>query len=258
MIVISVAIQKGGSGKTTTALNLAAFFRDQGKKVLLVDLDPQANLTQSLGLLNEPEPNIYHFLKRLAHGEEVSLSEGVHHVGKMDLLPASLELASAEMELVSIYGREKLLQQLLKTAENAYDFVFIDCPPAFGMLTVNALTASDFVIIPLQAEFLPLKGVQSFMRSFETIRKQLNPELKVLGYVLTKFDRRKNMNLQVEEQLSKAYGSQLFATHIRSNIALAQAQEKGMDIFSYDHQANGAHDYGKLAGEVMERLGNFL
>jgi chromosome partitioning protein len=184
----------------------------------------------------------------------VALKQTVYTVQGIDLVPASLELAGAEMELVSIYGRERLLQQLLEPIKNSYDFIFIDCPPAIGMLTVNALTASRFVLVPLQAEFLPLKGLESFMRSLKTIEKQLNPQLEVLGYVFTKYDRRKKMNREVEEKLTRAYGSKVFATRIRSNIALAQAQEKGVNIFDFAKNSNGAQDYQQLAEEFLKKI----
>lgn len=253
MITIAVAIQKGGSAKTTTAINLGAILRDMGKSVLLIDLDPQANLTQSMGLLDEPEPNIYHLLHREAKGEDVLLNQAIYECQGIDLIPASLELAGAEMELVSIYGREKLLQSLLKSATKNYDYILIDCPPALGMLTVNALTASDYVLMPLQAEFLPLKGVHSFMRSLEKVQKQLNPDIKVLGLLLTKYDQRKNLNRQVLEVLKRNYGSKVFDTCIRSNIALAQAQEKGIDIFKFASNSNGAMDYRSFAAEFLDR-----
>lgn len=254
MTTIAIAIQKGGSGKTTTAVNLGAVLNHLGKKVLLVDLDPQANLTQALGLSDELEPNMYHLLKKMAHGEEVALTDAIRMANDLDVVPSSLELAGAEMELISIFGRERLLQQLLKPVVNKYDFIIIDCPPALGMLTVNALTASDHVLLPLQAEFLPFKGVYSFLRSFEKIKKQLNPRIEVLGFILTKYDQRKNMNRQVSEKLKQAFGHQLFHTRIRSNIALAQAQEKGTDIFKYAQRSHGAQDYSQLGLEFLERI----
>jgi chromosome partitioning protein len=161
----------------------------------------------------------------------------------LDLIPASLELANAELEMVSMYSREKIVKQLLRPIERQYDFIFIDCPPAIGMLTVNALMASDYVIMPLQAEFLPLRGVKSFWRTLEKLKKQLNPNLKLLGFVLTKFEPHKKMTRTILEQLEVDYADLVFNTRIRTNIALAQAQEAGTDIFHYDKNANGAKDY---------------
>ena len=255
MSVISIAIQKGGSGKTTTVINLAAALQQQGKKVLLVDADPQANLTQSLGITEEPEENLYSELKKVIAGENSTLEAIVMPTASgLLVVPASIELASAELELVSMYGREKALSWMLEPLMKQYDYVFIDCPPAIGMLTVNALVASDYVLLPLQAEFLPLKGLQSFMRSFDRIKKQLNPSLQIMGYLLTKYDARKNMTHRVLDQLEGMVGPQVFATRIRSNIALAQAQEQGVDVFTYDSRCHGAQDYQALAEEVRKRV----
>ena len=163
--------------------------------------------------------------------------------------------AKAELELASVYGREQILAQLL-TSLPEYDYVFIDCPPSMSMLTINALVASDFVLIPLQAEFLPLKGARSFLKHFELIRK-LNKKVSLLGFILTKYDYRKKMNQQVKEELQKEFGKKkVFKTHIRINIALANAQQEGMDIFSYDKSANGALDYSALTEEFLIRMNN--
>ncbi len=254
MKIVSIAIQKGGSGKTTTAINLAAALQQMGHTVLLVDLDPQANLTQSMGFLDERETSIYALLKQVAFGQSVDLDPVIVAANGLDLVPSALDLADAELELVSIYGREKLLRQLLKPVRERYDFIFIDCPPSVGMLTVNALAASDYVLLPLQAEFLPLKGVSSFMRLFSMIKKQVNKKLTVLGILLTKYDRRKVMNRHVLDQLTKDFGPLVFETKIRTNIALASAQQKGVDIFSYDRSANGAYDYLRLAQEFLSKI----
>lgn len=255
MPVISVAIQKGGSGKTTTCINLAAALQRAGKNVLLVDADPQANLSQSLGIADEPEHNLYAELKKEMSGEGSDVRQAIHKTaGGLSVLPASLELAGAELELVSVYGREQVFSWLLQPVENEYDFIFIDCPHAIGMLTVNALTASDYVLLPLQGEFLPLKGVYSFMHHFDTIKKKLNKKLSLLGIVLTKFDDRKTMNHQVREKLQQDYGDKVFNTVIRTNIQLAKAQESGKDIFSFDKNAHGAHDYQQLADEMLGKL----
>lgn len=255
MPIISVAIQKGGSGKTTTCINLAAALQRGGKNVLLVDADPQANLSQSLGIADEPEHNLYSELKKEMSGEGSNVKQAIHKTESgLSVLPASIDLAGAELELVSVYGREQVFNWLLQPVEKEYDFIFIDCPHAIGMLTVNALTASDYVLLPLQGEFLPLKGVYSFMHHFDTIKKKLNKKLDLLGIVLTKFDDRKTMNHQVREKLQQDYGDKVFNTVIRTNIQLAKAQESGKDIFNYDKHANGAQDYQQLADELLGKL----
>ncbi|MCB0594938.1 MAG: ParA family protein [Lewinellaceae bacterium] len=254
MPTISLAIQKGGSGKTTTAVNLPAALQQMGHSVLLIDLDPQANLTQALGILDEVEPSIYDLFQQEASGKRVDLTSILTERSGLPLIPASLELASAEMELVSIYGREQLLSRMLRPFRKKYDFIFIDCPPALGMLTVNALVASDYVLMPLQAEFLPLKGVKSFLRHFDGIKKTLNKNLKILGFVLTKYDQRKVMNRNVLDQLIEEHGDKVFDTRIRTNIALAAAQEAGVDIFNYSRTSNGALDYMELAHELIAKM----
>lgn len=256
MPVISLAIQKGGSGKTTTAINLPAALQQMGHSVLVIDLDPQANLTQALGILEEPDRSIYDVFREVASGQRADLASLIEVRSGLPLIPAALELAGAEIELVSIYGREQLMNRMLKPLRDKYDFIFIDCPPAISMLTVNALVASDYVLMPLQAEFLPLKGVKSFMRHFENIKRDLNPHLEILGFVLTKYDRRKTMNRNVLDTLMEEYGDKVFKTRIRANISLAQAQEEGLDIYSFDRSCNGALDYLELAGEFREKIQN--
>lgn len=254
MKIISIANFKGGVGKTTTAINLAAGLKNLGKKVLLIDVDPQANLTQSLGVVDdELESSIYTVLRKEAFGEKTKLTDALVNTSGLDLIPSSLDLASAELELASVYGREQILSQLLKPLKK-FDYVFIDCPPSMGMLTINALVASDLVLIPLQAEFLPLKGARSFLKHFELVRK-LNKKLKLLGFVLTKYDQRKKMNQQVKEALEKEFSEgQVFKSRIRTNIALANAQEKGMDIFNYEKRSNGAIDYSSLTKEFLSKI----
>ncbi len=257
MPTISLAIQKGGSGKTTTALNLAAALRRLGRTVLLVDLDPQANLTHALGITDEAgdRTHLYHVLREEMKGGVADLA-GILTVtaGGQPLIPAGLELADAELELVATYGREHLIKRLLSPLTGHYDYVLIDCPPAIGMLTVNALVASDFVILPLQAEYLPMKGLESYYRHHRRVQRTLNPGLRVLGIVLSRSDGRKNLHLRSRTKLEEAYPRWLFPTSIRTNIALAEAQEAGVDVFSYAPGANGAEDYLSLAYDVEQRI----
>jgi chromosome partitioning protein len=255
MPIISIAIQKGGSGKTTTAINLGAALQRTGKKVLLVDVDPQANLSQALGVEDEPTFNLYTELKKEILGDGGDLAKTIKSTPQgMDIVPASIDLAIVELELVSVYGREQLLSDLLQPLAPAYDFILIDCPHAIGMLTVNALVASQYVLLPLPGEFLPLKGVYGFMRQFEMIRKKLNPKLELLGLMLTKYDERKLMNVNVKKQLEEKFPGKVFQTVIRTNIQLAKAQEAGKDIFSFDKNSNGAKDYRDIAEELMKKL----
>jgi chromosome partitioning protein len=254
MPVISIAIQKGGSGKTTTALNLGAALCREGKKVLLIDADPQANLSQSLGIEDEPPFNLYSELKKEILQEGGDLSKAIVSTAQgMDVIPASIDLAIVELEMAGLMGREYLISELLGPIVDDYDYVFIDCPHSISLLTVNALVASDYVMLPLPGEFLPLKGVYGFMRQFEVIRKKLNPRLELMGMVMTKYDERKQMNVGVKKQLEEKFDGKVFQTVIRTNIQLAKAQEAGKDIFSFDRTANGAKDYRQLAGELMQR-----
>lgn len=255
MPIISIAIQKGGSGKTTTTINLAAALQRTGKSVLLIDADPQANLSQSLGIEDEPAYNLYTELKKEMLGEESDIKKAIMEIRPgFSVIPASIELAGAEIELVGVYSREHILSALLEPIASNYDFIFIDCPHAIGMLTINALVASDYVLMPLQGEFLPLKGVHSFMRHYDIVRKKLNRKLNLLGFVLIKYDERKLMNLRVKESLEKVFENKVFKSVIRTNIQLAKAQEAGTDIFHFDKYSNGAIDYRNLAEEFMNVL----
>lgn len=256
MLKIAVAIQKGGSGKTTTTINLAAALQILGKKVLLVDLDPQANLTHALGY-EDIDQSIYDLFKDEMDGEESNAEAVLQQSNGLSFIPGSLELASTELELVSAYAREKLLSLILEPLKDKFDYAIIDCPPAIGMLTVNALTASKFVLMPMRAEFLPYKGLLSFMRSIKRIKRQLNPDLEMLGLLLTQFDQRKGVNKQVKERIKMDFGHLLFQSEIRNNIALAKAQQYGVDIFHYDKSANGAQDYMQLAQEFLERISKY-
>jgi chromosome partitioning protein len=255
MSIISTANLKGGVGKTTCAVNLGAAFKQMGKTILLIDADPQANLSQSLGIKEEPEHNLYTEIKREMSGDNGDLRRAVVVTESgLHVVPASIELGAAENELVSVFGREQVFSTMVEPLQNEYDFILIDCPHAIGMLTVNALTASNYVLIPLPGEFLPLKGVHSFMQQYEKIRKKLNKELAILGLVLTKYDERKTMNVQVRDELIREFGDKVCRNTIRTNIQLAKAQEIGKDIFSFDKNSNGAKDYQQLAEELFARL----
>lgn len=245
---------KGGLGKTTTAINLAAALQQRGKKVLLIDADPQANMSEALGIRDQSSLNLFSELSTIIRGDSGDLSRVVTTTQSgIDLVPSSIELAGAELELVSVYGREHVFTWMLEKLKEKYDYIFIDCPPAIGMLTVNALVASDFVLIPMQAEYLPLKALRVFIHHIQTILR-LNARLKILGYVLIKYDERKTMNRQILQILKQEYGDRVFETHIRSNIQLAKAQEAGTDIFHFDKKSHGAFDYEKLGKEFLEKI----
>jgi len=223
--------------------------------VLLVDADPQSNLSQSLGVVEETENNLYTEIRKEIAGQSSDLQQVIIKTRSgLPLIPSSIDLAGTELELVSVYGREKIFAGMLESIAPRYDYVFIDCPPAIGILTVNALAASDFVLMPLQAEFLPLKGLRSFVHHLHMVRNKLNHGLEILGIVLTRFDPHKIMNREVYQTLKHEFGEKVFYTRIRSNMQLARAQEAGLDIFSFDRNSHGAEDYNWLSEEFLLKL----
>ena len=220
----------------------------------MIDADPQANLSQSLGIEDEPRFNLYSELKKEILQEGGRMSDAIVATASgIDVVPASIDLAIVELEMAGLMGREYLISELLKPLVDEYDYIFIDCPHSISLLTVNALVASDYVMLPLPGEFLPLKGVYGFMRQFDLIRKKLNPRLELMGMVMTKYDERKQMNVGVKKQLEEKFNGKVFQTVIRTNIQLAKAQEAGKDIFRYDRSSNGAKDYRHLAEELIRR-----
>lgn len=243
--VISLSNHKGGVGKTTSTINIGAGLNKLKKKVLLIDLDPQANLSQSLGVF-EPERTIYGALKGEYELEPLEIIPG------LDLIPSTLDLSGAEVELSGEAGREYILKELIDPMRTSYDYILIDSPPSLGLLTINAFTASDEVYIPLQAQYLALQGLTKLIEVIDKIKRRLNKELKLGGVFITQFDGRKVLNRDVVETIKSHYKEKLFKTAIRDNIALAEAPTQGLDIFRYNPKSYGAEDYLSLCKEITK------
>jgi chromosome partitioning protein len=248
MNVIAVANQKGGVGKTTTAVNLAVYLADMGQRVLLIDLDPQANTTSGLGITATSGLSVYQAL--FDHALVDQAIKPTVEAGLL-LLPSSPELAAAEVELVGELGREHKLKTLISRFD--VDYVVIDCPPSLGLLTVNALTAANHLLIPIQAEYYALEGVSHLLDSVERIRVALNPQLELLGVLMTMSDSRTSLSNQVETEVKKHFGNQVFDVVIPRNIRLAEAPSHKIPIKYYDKRSKGAKSYRKLAREVHQR-----
>lgn len=247
--IVAIANQKGGVGKSTTAINLGAYLAMEGKRVLVVDLDPQSNATSGLGIgPGVGDLQIYDVLVN-----EVSLEEIIVRTSTegLDLAPSSLRLAGAEVELVSLYSREGRLKKSLEPVRERYDIILVDCPPSLGLLTVNALAAADEVMIPIQCEYYALEGLVLLLRTIEKIRVYLNPDLRIGGILLTMHDARTNISKQVMEEVRKQYPNETFVTVIPRNVRLSEAPSYGQPISQYDPQSRGAQAYQDLAKEVI-------
>jgi chromosome partitioning protein len=251
--VLCVANQKGGVGKTTTTVSLAAALAELGVRVLVVDLDPQGNATTGLGLrAEEGDPGSYRVLVERQPVEEAITSTAV---AGLDVVPSSIDLAAAEVELVSAFSRELLLRKALEGVRERYDVVFIDCPPSLGLLTVNALVAADQVLVPIQCEYYALEGVGQLLRTVQLVGDNLNRELELGGVVLTMYDGRTNLSQQVVEEVRGYFGVRTFQTVIPRTVRLSEAPSFGQPITVFDPHSRGARAYQRLAGEVADRLG---
>ena len=256
MKIIALLNQKGGSGKTTSSINLGAGLAKLNQKILLIDLDPQAHLTYGLGLMaHELDKTVYSLLKG-----EAALKNILIQRDRLSVIPASIDLSGAELEFSGIAGKEFLLRDSLKGLRG-FDFVFIDCPPALGILTLNALTTAQEIYIPVQTEFLALQGISNLLQTVAVVNKRLNKRLKVTGIIGTRYDQRKILNRQVIDRIRDHFGAKLFTTMIRECIALAEAPSFGKTIFENRPRlrsngiatSHGAEDYLKLSQEVIER-----
>lgn len=248
--IIAVTNQKGGVGKTTTAVNLSACLAAEGKKVLLVDLDPQGNATSGLGQANTDSNTVYDVLIGAAEAKNAVVDTGY---GTLDLMPTAIELAGAEIELVAMDNRELLLKAALADVRLAYDYIFIDCPPSLSLLTLNALSAADSVLIPIQCEYYALEGLGQLMNTVKLMRRKLNPDLAIEGILLTMFDARTNLCAQVVQEVRAHFPKEVFETMIPRNVRLSEAPSYGQPIHIYDARCIGARAYGDLAKEMIER-----
>ena len=244
--IIAISNHKGGVGKTTSTLNIGAALQRMGKKVLLIDLDPQANLTQSLGLMDHT-PTIYEALRGEAQLDPIEVLPG------LDVVTSTLDLSGAEVELSSEPGKDYILKELLEPLRNRYSYILIDSPPSLGLLTMNALAAAQEVYIPLQAHYLALQGMSKLQEIVEKVRKRLNKGLRIGGVFVTQYDQRKVLNRNVAETIREHFPAETFRTAIRDNVALAEAPTQGVDVFRYAPKSTGAADYQALAKEIEKR-----
>jgi len=255
--VIACVNQKGGTGKTTTCENLGAGLVMEGKKVLLVDFDPQASLSISLGY---PKPEelpvtITDMMKRVVEEEGIPPGEGIlHHEEGMDLMPSSIELSGMEVSLVNTISRETVLKEYLESVKRDYDFILLDCSPSLGMLTINAMTAADTLLIPVQASYLPAKGLEQLLQTVNKVRRQINPKLKIEGILLTMVDTRTNDAREISELIRNAYGGKIkvYDTEIPRSVRASEISKEGKSIFKHDPGGKVAEAYRELTREVVK------
>lgn len=248
--IIATANQKGGVGKTTTAVNLAACVADLGKRVLLIDIDPQGNATSGLGATVKGGHTVYDVLL-----DDMPVEKAVRNTKfkNLSVLASTINLSGAEIELVGVENREKILRNALHAVKDEYDYMFIDSPPSLGILTLNALTAADSVLVPIQCEYYALEGVGQLMNTLQLVRKRLNPALDVEGVVLTMLDGRTNLGLQVVGEVKNYFKGKVFRTVVPRNVRLSEAPSHGLPIHLYDARCPGAEAYRKLAEELIQR-----
>lgn len=249
--IVAFANQKGGVGKTTTCINLAAYVAIMGKKVLILDMDPQGNATSGVGIeKNNNIKTIYNVIDGDCSVKEVIKKT---HIPNLDIIPATVDLAGAEIDLVQMSSREKIVKNILARILDLYDYIMIDCPPSLGLLTVNALTASHSIVIPIQCEFFALEGLSQLMNTIRLIKHHLNPALDVEGVILTMKDNRSNLIAEVSREIVKFFGKKVYTTSIPRNIRLAEAPSHGEPIITYDKNSKGADAYKDLAEEFLQR-----
>lgn len=249
---IAFANQKGGVGKTTSAINVASALGILGKKTLLIDFDPQGNASSGVGVRkSQAKKTVYDLLVGRCRAEDAILHTEYKN---LDILPSGMDLAAAELELADVENRQNRLKDPLSEISSSYDYILIDCPPSLGMLTINALTAADGVVIPMQCEYFSLEGLSQILMTTKQVKKRYNPSLSLTGILITMYNGRLNLSIQVLEELKKHYADKLFSVAITRNVRLSEAPSYGAPIQYYDKYAKGSSDYDKIAAELIERI----